>query len=212
MMFSQTTLEPPTMEALRKSARILVIDDHAFPAQRTFTRDGYHFERWPEVKNLSQLTDGHWQVILLDVQGVGLNESPDKQGIGILEHIKRTNPAQAVVIYSAQKQAITASEQLVLADAILDKGISYVDYKVVVDRLLLNSATPGYFISAMNRELGENATLAPKAVSKALRAFRRGDTGALRGYFEKTLPAQAQIDTLVKIIAVGIQAIALFAK
>lgn len=212
MWFSHPTLEPPSIEALRKSARILVIDDHAFPAQRTFTRDGYHFERWPEVKNLSQLTDGHWQVILLDVQGVGLNESPDKQGIGILEHIKKTNPAQAVVIYSAQKQAITASEQLVLADAILEKGISYVDYKAVVDRLLLSSATPGYFIAAMNRELGENATLAPKAVSKALQAFRAGHTKSLRGYFDKALPSQAQVDTLVKIIAVGIQAIALFAK
>lgn len=82
MWFSHPALESPSIEAVRKSARILVIDDHAFPAQRTFTRDGYHFERWPEVKNLSQLTDGHWQVILLDVQGVGLNESPDKQGIG----------------------------------------------------------------------------------------------------------------------------------
>ncbi|WP_267424875.1 MULTISPECIES: hypothetical protein [unclassified Curtobacterium] len=212
MWFSHPTLEPPSIEAVRKSARILVIDDHAFPAQRTFTRDGYHFERWPEVKNLSQLTDGHWQVILLDVQGVGLNESPDKQGIGILEHIKKTNPAQAVVIYSAQKQAITASEQLILADAILEKGISYVDYKAVVDRLLLSSATPGYFIAAMNRELGENATLAPKAVSKALQAFRAEHTTNLRGYFDKALPSQAQVDTLVKIVAVGIQAIALFAK
>jgi hypothetical protein len=67
-----------SIEQVRKQARVLVIDDHVFPAEKTFTRDGYHFERWAYVKNLSQLTDGHYQLILLDVQGVGLAESPDK--------------------------------------------------------------------------------------------------------------------------------------
>jgi hypothetical protein len=57
---------------LRKRAKILVIDDQALPAQRLFERDGYHFERWAQIKNLSQLTDNHYDIILLDVQGVGL--------------------------------------------------------------------------------------------------------------------------------------------
>jgi hypothetical protein len=59
----------PDIEALRKRAKILVIDDHELPAQQLFERDGYHFERWPEIKNLSQLTDGHYDVILLDLNG-----------------------------------------------------------------------------------------------------------------------------------------------
>jgi CheY-like chemotaxis protein len=90
----------PDIEVLRKRAKILVIDDQALPVQRLFQRDGYHFERWPQIRNLSQLTDGYYDIILLDLQGVGLNESPDLQGLGILAHIKQSNPAQAVIAYS----------------------------------------------------------------------------------------------------------------
>src|SRR5690242_17650434 len=114
-------LTQPDIETVRKHARVLVIDDQAFPAQRSFTRDGYHFDRWPAIKNLSQLTDGDWDLILLDIQGVGLTESPELQGLGILRHIKKTNPAQAVIVYSAQPQRVSSSEFLLLADAVLDK-------------------------------------------------------------------------------------------
>lgn len=75
MWFASRPVPEPDIETLRKRARLLVVDDHAFPHTRLFTRDGYHVERWPEIKNLSQLTDGHFDLILLDLQGVGLNVS-----------------------------------------------------------------------------------------------------------------------------------------
>jgi len=199
-----------TLEQVRKKARVLVIDDHAFPAERTFTRDGYHFERWASVKNLSQLTDGHYQLILLDVQGVGLTESPEKQGLGILEHIKRANPAQAVIVYSSEPYSVSSSKYIVLADAFLDKSSSYVEYKDEVDLLLLNQASPGYFVSRMNQQLGESATRAPKAVKYAMKAFQTGDVSKLAKYLRGNLPDGAQVDTALKVISVGIAIIALF--
>ncbi len=197
----------PTVEAVRKHARILVIDDHELPAQTSFERDGYHFERWAEVKNLSQLTDGHYHLILLDIQGVGLNESPDLQGLGILRHVKQANPAQPVIVYSSQPTKVSYREHLALADAVLDKGMSYVEYKEHVDAILVHRATPGYFIAAMNRDLGANAALAPKAVPKALRAMRRGKTASLENYLRSNLPDPKQVDRVVRIVGVGIQAI-----
>jgi CheY-like chemotaxis protein len=119
-------LTEPDVEALRKRAKILVIDDQALPAQRLFDRDGYHFERWAQIKNLSQLTDNHYDIILLDVQGVGLNESPELQGLGILAHIKRSSPAQAVIVYSAQAQKLSMRPFIDMADAVLDKEASRV--------------------------------------------------------------------------------------
>lgn len=198
----------PDIETVRRHARALVIDDQTFPAQRSFTRDGYHFERWSSVKNLSQLTDGDWDLILLDIQGVGINESPELQGLGILRHIKRTNPAQAVIIYSAQPQRVSSSEYLLLADAVLDKGMSYLEFKERVDDLLLRHATPGYFIAAMNRELGESAALVPLAVPKALRAFRRRDATHLRSYLGKNMTDQEKVDVLVNVVAIGIKVVA----
>ena len=207
--FAEPSIPPaPSIEQVRKHSRILVIDDHVFPAMKNFERDGYHFERGPSVKNLSQLTDGHWHVILLDIQGVGLAESPDLQGLGILRHVKRSNPAQPVIVYSAQPQKVSSSEYLLLADAVIDKGMSYLEYKERVDDLLVRHATPGWFIAAMNRELGESAAAAPKAVAKALRAFRTRDSRQLHGYLSRSLADQDKVDLVVNIIAVGIKLVA----
>jgi CheY-like chemotaxis protein len=201
----------PDIEALRKRAKILVIDDHDLPAQQLFERDGYHFERWSEIRNLSQLTDGHYDIILLDLNGVGLNESPDLQGLGILRHIKHSNPAQTVIAYSAQTQKLSALPFLELADSVLDKQSSYVDYKDVVDQRLRQRATPGYFIAAMNRELGTQAVLAPKAVPKAMRAFRSSSTASLERYFRSCLSDPKQADRLLTIISIGLQVVSLAA-
>ncbi|WP_156411583.1 hypothetical protein [Nocardioides sp. Soil805] len=197
----------PDIEQVRRKSRILVIDDQAFPAQRSFTRDGYHFERWPAIRNMTQLTDGDWDVILLDIQGVGLVESPDLQGLGILKHIKKANPAQAVIIYSAQPQAVSSTEYLTLADAVFDKGMSYLEYKEKVDELLVRHATPGYFIAAMNRELGESAALAPRAVPLALRGFRKGNADGLRRYLSSSLTDQEKAELITHVITIGIRVV-----
>jgi DNA-binding NarL/FixJ family response regulator len=201
-----------TIEEVRKHARILVIDDHTFPAEKTFTRDGYHVERWPYIKNLSQLTDGHYQLILLDVQGVGMTESPDKQGLGILEHIKKTNPAQAVILYSSDTYSVSSSRYIMLADAFLDKSSSYVEYKDEVDRLLMTQSSPGYFISRMNQQLGTSATMVPKAVRYANSAFRNGNTTRLERYLRANLSDATQVDTALRVVSVGISIISLFLK
>lgn len=201
----------PSIEQVRKHARVLVIDDLEFPAQTNFERDGYHFERWAEVQNLSQLTDGHYHLILLDIEGVGLNDSPEMQGLGILKQIKKTNPAQMVILYSAKPQRLSYSEYLSLADVVLDKGIDYVTYKENVDELLLRRSTPGYFIAAMNGQLGENAILVPKAVSKATGAFRRGNATSFNKYIENSLSDSKQVDTVIGIIQVGLATVSIFA-
>lgn len=200
-------LTEPDIEVLRRKARLLVIDDHAFPHARLFKRDGYHFERWPEIKNLTQLTDGHFDLILLDLQGVGLNESPDLQGLGILDHVKRSNPAQIVVAYSAQTQRLSANTYLELADSVIDKDASYVTYKDLVDTLLLRRATPGYFIEVMNRVLGPDAALVPRAVPKALRVLRGGSPQSLSRYLTGHLPEAEQVDRILTIVSIGATAV-----
>jgi hypothetical protein len=199
--------DPPSLEVLRKHARVLVVDDMEFPYQALFERDGYHMQRWPRIQNLSQLTDGHFDLILLDLHGVGLEESRERQGLGILEHVKGTNPSQVVVAYSAQPWAVSNRNSLMLADEVLDKSTSYVDFKGVVDQLLQRRVSKGYFINKMNRELGDNAALAPKAVSKALRAMQTSRVEPLRTYLTDRLPDMAQVQRAVVIISAGIRII-----
>jgi predicted GTPase len=148
---------------------------------------------------------------MLDIEGVGLNDSPEMQGLGILKQIKKTNPAQMVILYSAKPQRLSYNTYLTLADVVLEKGIDYVSYKEHVDELLVKRSTPAYFIAAMNKQLGENAILAPKAVSKAARAFQRNDGRSFNRYIEDSLSDAKQIDTVIGIIQVGLATVSMFA-
>lgn len=168
-----------------------------------FERDGYHIERWPEIKNMAHLTEGHYNLIILDINGIGLNESPDEQGLGILTAIKKTNPAQSVLVYSARKQNVTASKVLERADAVMDKGDSYVNFSTKVNDLLVAQSTPDYFIGVINSHLGPSAALAPKTVPLALRALSSGNAKPLRRYLQDRLPDREQIETIAHIVTIG---------
>ncbi len=202
-MFGNPKLVSPDLETVRKRAQILVIDDQEWPYQDALASEGYHVERWPEVQSLSRLTDGYYSLILLDIHGVGLKEDPKGHGIGILDYIKRTNPAQRVIVYSAKRQLVSSTPILTKADAIFDKGESYVNFRVEIDKFLVSGATTGYFIAAMNRELASDAASAPKLVPKALRALRTGNFTPMVRYLETTVNDEQKIKIISSIAAAG---------
>jgi hypothetical protein len=150
------------------------------------------------------LTDRHFDLILLDLHGVGLKESPEMQGLGILKHIKEQSPAQLVVAYTAQPWSASFHEFFHLADAVLEKDDEYLAFKGAVDSLLVRSFTPGYFISRMNSALGDDAASVPRAVRKALRALRTGNSAPLERYLRAHLRKEATIDRVLAVIGIGI--------
>jgi hypothetical protein len=108
-------------------------------------------------------------LILLDLHGVALRESPELQGLGILEHVRSENPTQLIVAYSAKPWGASFQRFFTLADAVLEKDDPYVKFKSTVDQLLARRYTQGYFITRMNEALADQAILVPRAVGKALR-------------------------------------------
>lgn len=205
MFGSRRTSPPtPTLEQVRKRASLLVIDDFDFAYESLFERDGYHIQRWAEVVNLSQLTDSNFDVILLDLHGVGLRESPEMQGLGILRSVKDVNPTQLVVAYTSQQWGAKSQAFFALADAVLEKDDEYVDFKAQVDELLMRRYTAGYFINRMNEVLGDQAIHAPKAISRATAAINRGSTTKLKEYLTSRLIDQITVDRVIAIIGIAI--------
>jgi hypothetical protein len=211
-MFGNTKSATLDLETVRKNAQILVIDDQEWPYQSALASEGYHIERWSEVKSLARLTDGYYSLILLDIHGVGLKEDPKGQGIGILDYIKRTNPSQRVIVYSAKRQLISSTPILTKADAIFDKGESYVNFRVEIDKFLVTGSSPGYFISTINRELAGDAASVPKLVPKALRALHTGNTTQVTRYLQSTLNDEQKIKIIVSIVAAGFKVLSEFVK
>lgn len=124
-----------SLDEIKKRGRILVIDDTDFTYQQLFIRDGYTIDKWDDVEELSKLESGYYDIILLDIQGVGRNES-EEQGFGILKHIHSVNPAQIIIAYSNADWALKYQTFFDLADAKLDKRQDYVDFKRTVDQQL----------------------------------------------------------------------------
>lgn len=201
-------LSSPSLDEIRKRSQLLVIDDHAFAYESLFKRDEYHITRWATVKNLSQLTDHHFDLILLDLHGVALKESPDQQGLGLLKHIKDASPAQLVVAYTAVAWSASFHEFFGLADAVLEKGDEYVTFKATVDRLLQRKYSEGYFISRMNATLGDDAANAPLAVKKALRSIRSGNTASLSRYLRSRVKDEVTVDRALAVIGIAISVLA----
>jgi hypothetical protein len=97
--FEQVKLELPFNE-IRKRARILVINDdkEAFP-YNLMQKEGYNVQYWQKVENLHDLENGEFDIIVLDIFGVATAEMSTNNGLGILEHLKKHNPAQLVSVH-----------------------------------------------------------------------------------------------------------------
>jgi CheY-like chemotaxis protein len=195
----------PTLEEVRRQAKILIIDDEQVPFQPSFIRDGYHVERWTTIRNLSQLTDANFDLILLDLHGVGLKDSPGLQGFGILEHLKQRNPAQLVVAYSAKPWGASFQRFFFLADAVLDKGDEYVKYKETVDSQLMRRYSPGYFVARINEALGDQAIYVPRIVAKAVKAIQDREVAEISRYLAGRLKDEATFDRVIAILGIAIK-------
>jgi CheY-like chemotaxis protein len=196
-------------EIVRRS-RVLVIDDGDFPYLRLFERDGYTIEQWPEVTNLGSLETGEYDLILLDLMGVGRAESSD-EGFGLLKHIRATSPAQIVVAYSNADLSLEYQPFFRDADAVLHKTkADYVEFKRTVDQLLDKRFSLGFYLDRISRELGEHAAAAPKAVDKARSAILTGKVDGLRRYLDKRIEDSVTTDRVIALVGVAAQVAALW--
>lgn len=107
------------LNEIRKRARILFIDDEDVPQIKILKAEGFTIEHWKDIKNnLNKIEGGDYDIIFLDIAGVG--ERYSREGaIGILKDIKKCNPAVIVIAFSGQKFDIEQTKFFKLADDVL---------------------------------------------------------------------------------------------
>ncbi|WP_156905961.1 hypothetical protein [Agrococcus lahaulensis] len=188
------------LEEVQKRARLLVVDDNDFVYMDLFRRDGYHIERWPSITDLSQLTDGRYTVILLDIHGVAVESDAALQGLGILQAVKNTKPGQAVILYSSRKHQLSHTGLVQLADRALDKRQSYIDFKLAVDELLKRQADPAFYMAQILAGL-DPAGQAPDRLRREVEwALARKDPSRLRDAARGVGADAAKIELAVSLL------------
>jgi CheY-like chemotaxis protein len=191
------------VDDIRKRARLLVIDDFDFPYQELFRRDGYAIEKWNDVKNLSQLESGAFDVILLDILGVGKSESVD-QGFGVLKHLRVAAPAQIVIAYSNSDWSLRYQEFFDMADAKLDKRADYVEFKRVVDEQLRRRFSLGFYVERVFKLVGPGTGDPEKLRKLVENAILTRDTGKLERYLSASKEALEVMKLVLGVVQVAI--------
>lgn len=195
-----------TLEDIKKRARLLVIDDEDFVYRSLFETDGYVMDKWDDVEDLSKLEQNFFDVILLDVQGVGVKLSA-QQGLGVLEHIRHTAPAQLVIAFSNADYSLKYQEFFRQADATLSKGADYVEFKRKVDELLLKRFSLGFYVGRIAAVLGTGIDDPDRLEKETRKAILRNNPGSLRNYLIDKVTDPKVLDIAVTIVEIGVKVI-----
>jgi len=190
------------LDEIKKRARIVVIDDNEFPYAKLFKSDGYNLDKWKDVDDLPKLESGYYDLILLDMHGVGLKQSAE-QGHGILKHLRKVCPAQIVIAYSNADWSLKFQEFFDLADNKLDKRQDYVDFKRAVDDQLKARFSMGFYVSRVGNILRASNIDEAKLAKACEKSILSNDTNKLRQFLGQT------VDGDLVQVAIGIIQIAI---
>jgi DNA-binding NtrC family response regulator len=83
-----------------KQLRILFIDDEELSIIQTFRDEHYDVQHWKDVESLEALVDGRFQIVFIDVRGVG--QKYGGTGLNLLQYISTHNPLVYTVVFSAK--------------------------------------------------------------------------------------------------------------
>jgi len=203
LLFKKPTWPDVPFEEIKKRAKVLVVDDNDFPYGKLFARDGYTFEKWNDIENLSKLESGYYDIILLDIHGVGMNES-EEQGLGVLKHLRKTSPSQIIIAYSNADWPLKYQEFFDMADSKLDKRQDYVEFKRVVDKLLKDKFSLGFYVDRIVRTAGSSVADTEKLRKVATEAILKKNTKKLSNYLESNIEAADIVQIIIGIAQVAI--------
>jgi CheY-like chemotaxis protein len=191
-------------DEIKKRSRLLVVDDNDFPYEVLFKRDGYNLEKWSDIDDLPKIESNYYDILLLDMQGIGRQQST-QQGLGILKHIRTSTPAQIVVAYSSAEFDLSAQEFFDMADAVLLKSSDYVDFKRKVDELLIQRFSLGFYIGRITAVAGTHTDDRNKLEREAKKAILEGDPQRLRLYLASKITDPQVIQNALSVVSIGMK-------
>lgn len=198
------------LSTIRKRARILVIDDSEFAYIPLLKKDGYTVTKWSDVRDLSQLEQGDFDLILLDIHGVAEDRS-EEGGLGILRYLKDVAPAQIIIAYSAADFSLDYKSFFDRADATLDKGADYVEFKRIIDELLERRFSLEFYIDRVESIASSHDVDREMLRATAKKSILRRDEKILGDYLRGADLDDSRIDQALNVAQAGIGILQLLA-
>lgn len=163
------------LDEIRKRARILFIDDEDVPQINVLKKEGYAIDQWKDIENLKNIENGDYDIIFLDIGGVG--EGYSREGaIGILKDIKKSNPSVVLIAFSGQKFAIEQTKFFQLADDVLNKDARAIEIKNRIEDFLKEKFSVVFYWTRI-KELLNNYGVVSSKISKVEYELYKSMTG-----------------------------------
>jgi DNA-binding response OmpR family regulator len=189
-------------DELVKRTRILVIDDKddEFPFE-FMRKQGYSIDHWKDVIDLGKLEAGFFDIIILDIGGVGTALDASKEGIAVLTHIKRVNPSQVVVAYSGQSHESSKIDFFRLADAYVSKPATAIDWKERIDDLVRTTMTTQYYWGVLRSAL-EIQGVSEKRIKALETELARSGPKSVADLQDRAKKVLGPIDNLATLLSI----------
>lgn len=200
------------LNEIRKRARILFIDDEDVPQIKILKAEGFTIEHWKDIKNnLNKIEGGDYDIIFLDIAGVG--ERYSREGaIGILKDIKKCNPAVIVIAFSGQKFDIEQTKFFKLADDVLKKDAGPIEIKTKIEEFLKEKFSVTFYWGKI-KDLLKNQGIGESKINKAekmlYKSISKRDHNFFINWAKKIFTDENSIKTLTTLSS---KLIEIFAK
>lgn len=146
-------------DKIKFKARVAFVDDEEIAHVDRLKNDGYNIHTITDIDNIDDFIRRKYHVVVLDIQGVGQNISPDSEGWGILRYLKKECPNLVVIMYTGAEWSITKyKEDADLADDFIGKDLEFLDFKFKLDSGIRKAFSAEYHFEVEKKKILKNVT------------------------------------------------------
>lgn len=123
----------------REQIKVCVIDDEGFDMNTLYDLGYKNIRKKIQFENMDEYQE--FDIILCDVEGIGVTVDAEKQGLAVAEQIKNVYPEKVVLLYSG-KNIETFGEMPDILDGYLRKQTSMSELAKTLDAFYAQSINP----------------------------------------------------------------------
>jgi DNA-binding response OmpR family regulator len=170
-------------DSIKFKARVALIDDEEVTHVERLKNDGYNISHFPDIKNIDDFIRKRYHVVILDIQGIGKDVSPQSEGWGVLKYLKTEFPHIVVIMFTGAEWSITKyRDQASLADDFIGKDLEFLDFKAKLDAGIRKAFSPSFHFEVERKKLSAEINNAQnfERISAILEKYGRNRTKALK--------------------------------
>ena len=140
--FVRTRLAQKAIITLRPKLQIAVIDDQDFSPLHNLQNHQFNITPYKDVPSFDILQG--YQIIMVNLQGVGRGLDPTLQGAHVIREIRKNYPDKFIIAYTGGAAQELLAPSIELADRFTQKDTSIENWIELLDDIIYDLANPAY--------------------------------------------------------------------